>query len=871
PLLPRSGIIDGPATGDAPGREQIWTAGHGAWSSCWFSWVTPLMQTGSRRQLQSDDLLQLDPSLEPERCGRTLWLNWSKELLLHPQRPSLLRALARSYGGPFAWLGLVKLLNDLLSFSGPLLLRLLVSWLTATPSQQQHPQHPQQQPPSLAAAAAAMTSTAQGTHGSLPAAGQPSWGTLFDPTSGVVADNSSGSGSSSSSSSSGGWWLGWGCVVLLGLSSLARALLNAHFNYQLSRLSCQLRSGLMTALYRKSLLALRHQPPQQQEGAAGAGAAGAGGGAGTGAGTGARGAVKTQAGRKGQLRVQARARGKEEAAQPLLLPPPPAAEQHEGQGAQRQHSGDGGEKGGGGGDRGTSPDVETGVGSRDGVSPATATDGAAVADGGAPHRMAGDGDGDGDKTANDGGSTLTPSTPSPSPPTPSSPSSSPLGDVSTLMSVDAGRAVNLLLSFHELWSLPWQMGLALYLLYTQVHYAFLAGVLVSLLLVPLNRLLAARILTASTAMMAAKDARVRCMSELLAGVRGVKTDPAWLGFYVARVSSARHAELRGLAVRKYLDALCVFFWAATSLLFSALTFGLVVLLGERGGGGAGGGVLTPAAAFTSLALFQLLTGPLNAFPWVVNGVVEAMVSVRRLQAYLTRAETKALWAYEDLEMSLRDLPPASAAAVLHAATAAATAAAGGDGDGGGCDGAAIDLAPPPSALSRHPRCGLLAALHEAAADGDGGGGGLSYGRGPPGGGAHPLDRMLRALQPPPPPLPPLPPATTAVRPLPAWWWLRRRRASCDVTIARGGDGGDGGGGGGRFSRSSAPPVLLSGGAATAVEVLPASSSLQQQQRALPPVQSGVSLVALDADAPEAEVPLPPLPLPPLQRLPAPPP
>lgn len=52
--------------------------------------------------------------------------------------------------------------------------------------------------------------------------------------------------------------------------------------------------------------------------------------------------------------------------------------------------------------------------------------------------------------------------------------------------------------------------------------------------------------------------------------------------------------------------------AATSLLFSALTFALVVALG-------GGAALTPAVAFTSLALFGLLTGPLNAFPWVVNG------------------------------------------------------------------------------------------------------------------------------------------------------------------------------------------------------------------------------------------------------------
>lgn len=47
-----------------------------------------------------------------------------------------------------------------------------------------------------------------------------------------------------------------------------------------------------------------------------------------------------------------------------------------------------------------------------------------------------------------------------------------------------------------------------------------------------------------------------------------------------QVAACRRGELRGLAVRKYLDALCVYFWAATQLLFSVLTFGLVVLLGQ---------------------------------------------------------------------------------------------------------------------------------------------------------------------------------------------------------------------------------------------------------------------------------------------------
>lgn len=45
---------------------------------------------------------------------------------------------------------------------------------------------------------------------------------------------------------------------------------------------------------------------------------------------------------------------------------------------------------------------------------------------------------------------------------------------------------------------------------------------------------------------------------------------------------------------------------------SLATFGLFVLLGKA---------LTAPLVFTSLALFNVLIAPLNAFPWVVNGWV----------------------------------------------------------------------------------------------------------------------------------------------------------------------------------------------------------------------------------------------------------
>ena len=61
--------------------------------------------------------------------------------------------------------------------------------------------------------------------------------------------------------------------------------------------------------------------------------------------------------------------------------------------------------------------------------------------------------------------------------------------------------------------------------------------------------------------------------------------------------------------------------AATQTLFALVTFALFVLLGHD---------LTAPVVFTALALFGVLIAPLNSFPWVLQGVVEASVSLRRL-------------------------------------------------------------------------------------------------------------------------------------------------------------------------------------------------------------------------------------------------
>ncbi|GAB2228243.1 hypothetical protein Droror1_Dr00010073 [Drosera rotundifolia] len=204
------------------------------------------------------------------------------------------------------------------------------------------------------------------------------------------------------------------------------------------------------------------------------------------------------------------------------------------------------------------------------------------------------------------------------------------GEIQTFMSVDADRTVNLFNSFHDVWSLPLQISIALYLLYSQVNFAFLSGLAITVLLIPVNKWIANLIASATEKMMKQKDERIRQTGELLTHIRTLKMY-GWEVLFMGWVMETRSSEVMHLATRKYLDAWCVFFWATTPTLYSLFTFGLFTLMGNQ---------LDAATVFTCLALFNTLISPLNSFPWVINGLIDAFISSRRLSRFLGSSNCK---------------------------------------------------------------------------------------------------------------------------------------------------------------------------------------------------------------------------------------
>ncbi|KAI3737516.1 hypothetical protein L2E82_27520 [Cichorium intybus] len=367
------------------------------WNVMTFRSINLVMEHGSKKQLDFDDLLQLPTDMDPIFCHDTLLNCWEDQRRHDCSHPSLFWTICYAYGWPYMCLGLLKVLNDCLGFAGPLLLNMLIKYLQK------------------------------------------------------------GSGN----------FDGYLLAISLGFTSILKSFLDTQYTFWLSKLKLKLRSGLMTIIFKKCL----------------------------------------------HVSLAERSKFSE-------------------------------------------------------------------------------------------------------------------GEIQTFMSVDADRTVNMSNSFHDMWSLPLQIGIALYLLYTQVQFAFVAGITITILLIPVNKWIAELIASATKNMMEQKDERVRRTGELLTYIRTLKMY-GWELLFTSWLMKTRSLEVKFLSTRKYLDAWCVFFWATTPTLFSFFTFGLYVMMGNQ---------LDAATVFTCLALFNNLISPLNSFPWVINGLIDAVISTRRLSKFLSCSE-----------------------------------------------------------------------------------------------------------------------------------------------------------------------------------------------------------------------------------------
>ncbi|KAF9973525.1 hypothetical protein BGZ73_003215 [Actinomortierella ambigua] len=208
------------------------------------------------------------------------------------------------------------------------------------------------------------------------------------------------------------------------------------------------------------------------------------------------------------------------------------------------------------------------------------------------------------------------------------------GKITNIMSTDTTRLDLIAGYFHILWTAPLMVVTTMILLLVNLGPSALAGVGLLLVFGPLQARVVMFLSIIRRKSTLITDARVKLTQEVLQGIRVIKFY-GWEDAFLKKLDDLRAQELK--FVRQLLISRSGV--AAVNLTIpvfaSIVTFVVYNLAGND---------LNAAIVFSSLSLFNIMRMPLMILPQVVSGMVDALVSIHRVQDFLLADE-------------LEDLPP----------------------------------------------------------------------------------------------------------------------------------------------------------------------------------------------------------------------
>ncbi|XP_014650979.1 PREDICTED: multidrug resistance-associated protein 1-like [Ceratotherium simum simum] len=204
------------------------------------------------------------------------------------------------------------------------------------------------------------------------------------------------------------------------------------------------------------------------------------------------------------------------------------------------------------------------------------------------------------------------------------------GEIINLMSADAQQLMDLTANLNLLWSAPFQILMAISLLWQELGPAVLAGVAVLVFVIPINALVATRVKRLKKSQTKNKDKQIKLLNEILHGIKILKLY-AWEPSYKKKIIEIREEELEIQKSAGYLAVFSMLTLTCIPFLVSLATFGIYFLLDE-------GNILTATKVFTSMSLFNILRLPLFDLPTVISAVVQARISLGRLEDFLNTEE-----------------------------------------------------------------------------------------------------------------------------------------------------------------------------------------------------------------------------------------
>lgn len=204
------------------------------------------------------------------------------------------------------------------------------------------------------------------------------------------------------------------------------------------------------------------------------------------------------------------------------------------------------------------------------------------------------------------------------------------GKIANLVSVDAFFISEVCAYSFYLVSTPFAIVLNVALLYATLGQSAIAGIVVLLLLIPVQTVMAKLMAVFQQRLLEATDVRLAQVTEVISFVKLLKFN-SWQGKFLERMKGSRGAELKALAKLFVLLTLQGVLAWGTPVFVTVAAFGWQVLVVKQ--------PLTADVAFSSLLLFQLLRDPVAILQETITEFVRAYTSCARIQAFLDEPET----------------------------------------------------------------------------------------------------------------------------------------------------------------------------------------------------------------------------------------
>ncbi|KAN0041553.1 hypothetical protein ACTFIV_004095 [Dictyostelium citrinum] len=203
-----------------------------------------------------------------------------------------------------------------------------------------------------------------------------------------------------------------------------------------------------------------------------------------------------------------------------------------------------------------------------------------------------------------------------------------IGEIVNLMSVDAQKFMDLCPYLHMIWSAPLQLAISLILLYRILGPSVFAGLGIMLVMIPINLAISNLAKKRQTISMKLKDRRTKAVNEVLNGIKVIKLY-SWEQSFMDHVNEIRNKELDVMKAIKYIQGFSLLLWSMSPVFVSVSTFTVYIMTGN---------VLSATQAFPALSLFNVMQFPINMLPSVVSSIIEASVSIARLQKFLLKKD-----------------------------------------------------------------------------------------------------------------------------------------------------------------------------------------------------------------------------------------